>query len=201
MALSRTGSSPGEGASAIPYCKAELVGANVEGICLGLVAEWLRRLDQSPVDRVAALARGTAGHAVAGQWQRHYADDKAARRSRGSETAAADLQAQNAVLCAAGLRPAESDELYDWITPGVLPYVAGTIAETGAKHLLGMYFANGKAHTIAASSSGRRISLFDPNHGEFEARPREVENLLQRLVDRYREDGHVLMNITLQALH
>lgn len=195
-----SGVPPREGASAIPYCTAELTGANTEGICLGLSAEWLRRLGQSPADRMAALARGTASHAQAGQWQRQYADGKAVRRSSGTQTADADIQAQNAVLRAAGLSPADSDEVFDANTPDVLPYVSDTIAVSGTKHLLGLYFADGTAHTVATSSSGRRTTVFDPNHGEFEARSREVENFLESLIQRYREHGHSPVAISLQVL-
>ncbi|WP_368353531.1 MULTISPECIES: YopT-type cysteine protease domain-containing protein [Comamonadaceae] len=196
-----SGVPPREGASAIPYRTAELTGANTEGICLGLSAEWLRRLGQSPADRMAALARGSASHAQAGQWQRQYADGKAMRRSSGTQTANADIQAQNAVLRAAGLRPADSDEVFDSNTPEVLPYVSDTIAVSGTKHLLGLYFTDGTAHTVATSASGRRTTVFDPNYGEFEARSREVESLLGSLIQRYREHGHSPVAISLQVLH
>ncbi|WP_283807331.1 YopT-type cysteine protease domain-containing protein [Bradyrhizobium sp. Tv2a-2] len=66
------------------YRTAELTGANVEGICVGLTAEWFRNLSRSPSSRMNALTPGSTMHRSASVRQQQYEDEKAWRLRRGA---------------------------------------------------------------------------------------------------------------------
>ncbi|UEG46257.1 YopT-type cysteine protease domain-containing protein [Paracidovorax citrulli] len=192
-------SPPRVSTSVFAYQTAELEQANVEGICVGLVTEWLRRPNQSPSGRMAALARDTPSHAQAALRQQKYQQDKDALRAQGMGAADADMRAQNGVLREAGLRPADNEDIY---RSDALSDVARAVSTNGTRHLLGLYFTDGTAHTVATSAAGGKVTLFDPNFGEFEAPPRRMGGLMQSLSNRYeRPNGHILMAVSVQSMH
>ncbi|AVS68662.1 YopT-type cysteine protease domain-containing protein [Paracidovorax avenae] len=192
-------SPPRHSTSLFNYRTAELEQANRDGICVGLVAQWLLRTERSPSDRMAALAQGTQSHAQAAWQQQQYQQGKDALRVQGMNAIDADLRSQNDMLRATGLRPAGSQESY---RPHALADVARAISRNGTRHLLGLYFTDGMAHTVATSASAGRTTLFDPNYGELEASSRSVEDLLQSLGNRYKHpNGHILRNFTVQTMH
>lgn len=196
---SGTDSPPRVSTSVFAYQTAELEQANVEGICVGLVTEWLRRPNQSPSGRMAALARDTPSHAQAALRQQQYQQDKDALRAQGMGASDADMRSQNDMLRAAGLRPADSEDIY---RSDALSDVARAVSTNGTRHLLGLYFTDGTAHTVATSAAGGKVTLFDPNFGEFEAPPRRMEGLLQSLSNRYeRPNGHILTAVSVQSMH
>ncbi|MEY9590946.1 hypothetical protein ABIA06_003237 [Bradyrhizobium yuanmingense] len=54
------------------YQTAELRGANVDGMCAGLAAEWLFNLPSSPRSRMSALQPGSQAHASAAMRRQRY---------------------------------------------------------------------------------------------------------------------------------
>lgn len=70
-----------ESTSLFQYRTADLPQANVGGICVGLAAEWLSNLHNSPRSRMTALLPGSDGHGSAAGWQQQYQDRRSEARS------------------------------------------------------------------------------------------------------------------------
>lgn len=188
--------------SVFEYRTAELSQANVEGICVGLTAEWLLRLNSGASDRVAALRPGSENHSAAATRQQQYQELKASLRRQGAASAEADLEAQNAMLRAAGLTPSGKEKKYRYGEPSSFSRMLDKISVDGSTHLLSLYFAEGTAHTIGTSASRGMTTLFDPNYGEFTVRSSELDSLFQSLGNRYRNpNGQHLSTVTTQAIY
>lgn len=152
--------------SVFEYRTAELSEANVDGICVGLTAEWLLNLNNSASNRMAALRPGSESHASAATRQQQYQDLTDSLRRQGAGSAQADLQAQNTMLQEAGLAPSGKEKKYQYGEPSSFSRMLDKITRDGSTHLLSLYFAEGGAHTIATSASKGMTTLFDPNYGE-----------------------------------
>ncbi|MCP1854358.1 MULTISPECIES: YopT-type cysteine protease domain-containing protein [unclassified Bradyrhizobium] len=167
------------------YRTAELSGANVDGICVGLAAEWLLNLAGSPSSRMSALAPGAENHASAAVRQQRYEDLKALLRSdRAVEST--NLQAKTAMLREAGLEPANNQTQYEFGTSSEIARIVNEVTHYPSVHLISLRFEPRGAHTIATSTSNGMTTLFDPNYGEFTVRSDQMGELFKSLVDRYR---------------
>lgn len=189
--------------SLFEYRTADLRDANVDGICVGLTAEWFRNLNNSPSTRMSALTPGSQTHASAAERQQQYQNLKDQLRSRGAGSSQADLQAQNTILEDAGLEPAGEEKRFAFGKSSNVKRMVNEINEDGSNHLLSLYFAEGGAHTVATSASNGRTTVFDPNYGEFTVRsdPDQMASLLQSLANRYRNpNGQHLSTITTQRM-
>ncbi|WP_168193280.1 YopT-type cysteine protease domain-containing protein [Bradyrhizobium sp. NAS96.2] len=185
--------------SLFQYRTAELHEANVDGICVGLTAEWLSNLSNSPSTRMSALAPGSRTHDSAAARQERYQDFKDELRRRGAGASQADLEAQNRVLRGANLDPSGKEKVYEF---GKHSNMVRKITDDGSKYLLSLYFAEGGSHVVATSTLDGSTTLFDPNYGEFTAQPDEMEGLLQSLANRYRNpNGQHLSTITTQKIN
>ncbi|WP_157637257.1 YopT-type cysteine protease domain-containing protein [Cupriavidus sp. UYPR2.512] len=184
------------------YRTAELSNANANGICVGLTAAWLlNRNNNSAPDRMAALMPGSVAHGLASQWQEQYQTHKAALRSRGMSASQADLDAQNAMLNEAGLKPSGREKKYRFNDPMSLSNLCKEIAKGGSTHLLSLYFASGNAHIVATSTSNGQTVLFDPNYGEFNVASHDVDSLIQSLSNRYKNPNRQhLSTVTTQRV-
>ncbi|WP_244431537.1 YopT-type cysteine protease domain-containing protein [Bradyrhizobium yuanmingense] len=185
------------------YRTADLRDANVDGICVGLTAEWFRNLNNSPSTRMSALTPGSQTHTSAAERQQQYQNLKDQLRSRGAGSSQADLQAQNTILEDAGLEPAGEEKRFAFGKSSNVKRMVNEINEDGSNHLLSLYFAEGGAHTVATSASNGRTTVFDPNYGEFTVRsdPDQMASLLQSLANRYRNpNGQHLSTITTQRM-
>lgn len=198
---SSSGSPARPSTSVFEYRTAELSGANVNGICVGLTAEWLADRHGSAAERMAALTPGSGGHTLAAQRQEQYQAHKDDLRHHGMRAPQADLEAQNAVLREAGLSPSGSEKIYDFNDPVRARSLFEKIAKDGSTQLLSLYFSEGGAHTVATSTSNRTTTLFDPNYGEFEVASNDVESLFQSLSNRYKNpNGQHLSTVTTQRM-
>ncbi|MGY3695765.1 MULTISPECIES: YopT-type cysteine protease domain-containing protein [Bradyrhizobium] len=189
--------------SLFDYRTADLRDANVDGICVGLTAEWFRNLNNSPPTRMRALTPGSQTHASAAERQQQYQNLKDQLRSRGADSSHADLRAQNAILEEAGLEPAGEEKRFAFGKSSNVERMVNEINKDRSNHLLSLYFAEGGAHTVATSASNGTTTLFDPNFGEFTVRsdPNQMASLLQSLADRYRNpNGQHLSTITTQRM-
>lgn len=110
-ASSSTNSPARPSTSVFEYRTAELSEANVDGICVGLTAEWLLNLNNGASNRMAALRPGSESHASAGMRQQQYQDLKDSLRRQGARSAQADFQAQNTMLQEAGLAPSGKEKI------------------------------------------------------------------------------------------
>ncbi|KRR06167.1 peptidase C58 [Bradyrhizobium valentinum] len=188
--------------SLFQYRTAELPQANVNGICVGLTAEWLRNLNNSPSARMNALIPGSQRHYSATVRQQQYQDLKDQLRSEGAGAPQADLQAQNTILQEAGLAPSGKEKKYSFGEPSRFSRMLEKITEDGSNYLLSLYFAEGGAHTVATSASNGMTTLFDPNYGEFTVQPDQIAGLFQSLANRYRNpNGQHLSTVTTQKMH
>ncbi|WP_284271988.1 YopT-type cysteine protease domain-containing protein [Bradyrhizobium iriomotense] len=184
------------------YRTAELNDANVDGICVGLTAEWFCILSSSPSERMSALTPGSQRHASAAVRQERYQDHKDYLRRGGAGASQADLEAQNRVLREANLAPSGKEKVYKFGDSSSLSRMVGKITDDGSKYLLSLYFAEGGSHVVATSALNGRTTLFDPNYGELTAHPGEMEGLLQSLANRYRNpNGQTLTTITTQKIY
>ncbi|MBB4189007.1 YopT-type cysteine protease-like protein [Sinorhizobium terangae] len=189
--------------SLFEYRTADLHEANVDGICVGLTAEWFRNLNNSPSTRMGVLTPGSQTHASAAARQRQYETLKDQLRSRGAGSSQADLQAQNTMLEEAGLEPAGEEKRFAFGKSSNVRRMVNEINEDGSNHLLSLYFAEGGSHVVATSASNGTTTLFDPNYGEFTVRsdPDQVTSLLQSLANRYRNPNRQhLSTITTQRM-
>ena len=168
------------------YRTAELSNANRSGNCVGLTAEWLLvRKCGTASERMEASKPGSRKHMAAAHRQLQYHNTKAMLRSRRAEEEAADLQAHNTVLQQVNLSPSEVQKKYKFADADRFMDLLNDITRNGAVHLVGLYFADGSAHTVATSTSGLETTLFDPNHGEFTAPSYEADRLLMALARHY----------------
>ncbi|WP_342724117.1 YopT-type cysteine protease domain-containing protein [Bradyrhizobium sp. B097] len=189
--------------SLFEYRTADLRDANVDGICVGLTAEWFRLLNNSPSTRMSALTPGSQTHASAAERQQQYQNLKDRLRSRGLESSQADFEAQNTVLEDAGLEPTGEEKRFAFGKSSNVKRMVNEINEDGSNHLLSLYFAEGGAHTVATSASNATITVFDPNYGEFTVRsdPDQMASFFQSLAHRYRDpNGQHLSTITTQRM-
>ncbi|WP_439410194.1 YopT-type cysteine protease domain-containing protein [Bradyrhizobium sp. DASA03076] len=188
--------------SLFDYRTAELNDANVDGICVGLTAEWFCILSSSPSERMSALTPGSQRHTSAAMRQEQYQDHKDYLRRGGAGAAQADLEAQNRVLREANLAPSGKEKVYEFGDSSSLSRMVEKIADDGSKYLLSLYFAEGGSHVVATSALNGTTTLFDPNYGELTAHPGEMEGLLQSLANRYRNpNGQTLTTITTQKIY
>lgn len=188
--------------SLFEYRTAELHEANVDGICVGLTAEWFSILSNTPSARMRALTPGSQRHRAAAVWQEQYQNMKDDLRREGAGTSQADLEAQNSVLREAGLQPSGKEKVYEFGDPSSLSRMVEKITNDGSKHLLSLYFAEGGSHVVATSASNGSTTLFDPNYGEFTVQPEEMEGLWQSLANRYRNPNQqYLTTITTQKIY
>ncbi|WP_445219697.1 YopT-type cysteine protease domain-containing protein [Bradyrhizobium sp. Pa8] len=188
--------------SLFQYRTAELRDANVNGICVGLVAEWLANLNRSPSSRMNALTPGSQMHHSAAARQQQYQNRKDQLRSEGAGASEADLDAQNTILREAGLAPSGREKVYRFGEPSSVSRMLGKISEDGSTYLLSLYFVEGGAHTVATSTSDGRITLFDPNFGEFTVQSSQGDELFQSLSNRYRNpNGQHLSTVTTQKMY
>lgn len=188
--------------SVFEYRTAELSGANVNGICVGLLAGWLlNRNNSSGAGRMAALQPGSEGHELAAQRQEQYQTHKDALRRQGMRASQADLEAQNAMLSAAGLEPAGREKKYRFNDPASAASLFEKIAKDGSTQLLSLFFAEGGAHVVATSTSNGETTLFDPNYGEFSVASHDVDSLFESLSNRYKNpNGQHLSTVTTQRM-
>ncbi|WP_284283771.1 YopT-type cysteine protease domain-containing protein [Mesorhizobium amorphae] len=197
----RTSSPARPRTSLFEYRTAELREANVSGICIGLIAEWLLNVNNSASARMNALIPGSQGHASAAVRQQQYQDLKDLLLSRGVETNEADLEAQNTMLQEAGLAPSGKETKFKFGESSGFSRMLATISQNRSNHLLSLHFAEGGAHTVATSTSNETTTLFDPNYGEFTARSNQMASLFQSLATSYRNpNGRYLSIVTAQRM-
>ncbi|MCA1437334.1 C58 family peptidase [Bradyrhizobium sp. BRP20] len=182
-------SSPSSPARPIPplfgYRTAELSEANVNGICVGLAAEWIRNLPSSPSSRMRALRPGTETHSSAAVLQQRYERLKAAESSHNS-------QARSTMLREAGLEPSAEQKRYRFGTSSRIGQIVSEVTHDPSIYLVSLRFAEGDAHMIATSTSNGMTTLFDPNYGEFTVRSNQMGELFKSLADRYRNPPNEL---------
>ncbi|QOZ11722.1 YopT-type cysteine protease domain-containing protein [Bradyrhizobium sp. CCBAU 51765] len=166
------------------YRTAELSGANVNGICVGLAAEWLLNLPSSPSSRMRALRPGTQNHSSAAMRQQRYEDLKRLLRRNRAE-GSHDLQAKSTMLREAGLEPFAQETRYRSGT-SCIEQIVNEVADDRSIYFVSLRFAAGGAHTIVTSTSNGMTTLFDPNYGEFTVRSDQMGELFNSLADRYR---------------
>ncbi|PAY08602.1 peptidase C58 [Bradyrhizobium sp. UFLA03-84] len=166
------------------YRTAELPGANVDGICVGLAAEWLLNLASSPSSRMSALIPGAQSHASAAVRQQRYEELKALLRIDRPDDST-NLQAKTAMLREAGLEPANNQTRYEFGTSSGIAQIVNEVTHDPSDYLIGLRFKPRGAHTIATSTSNGMTTLFDPNYGEFSVRSNQMGELFKSLGDRY----------------
>ncbi|MBO4227519.1 MULTISPECIES: YopT-type cysteine protease domain-containing protein [Bradyrhizobium] len=182
------------------YRTAELPGANVDGICVGLAAEWLLNLPSSPSSRMRALRPGSQSHASAAVRQQRYQDLWSLLRSDGAP-GSHNLHAISRTMREAGLDPSREQTRYGFGTSSHIAQIVNEIAQDPSVYLLSLRFAEGGAHTIATSTSNGMTTLFDPNYGEFTVRSNEMGDLFRSLGDRYRNlNGYDIATVTTQKV-
>ncbi|MCA1510265.1 YopT-type cysteine protease domain-containing protein [Bradyrhizobium sp. NBAIM01] len=160
------------------YRTAELPEANVNGICVGLAAEWIRNLPSSPRSRMSALRPGTQTHSSAAGRQQRYEELKTAGGSH-------NPQARSTMLREAGLAPSAERTGYRFGTSSRIDQIVNEVTQDPSIYLVSLRFTGGGAHTMATSTSNGRTTLFDPNYGEFNVRPDQMGDLFKSLADRY----------------
>ncbi|WP_456748745.1 YopT-type cysteine protease domain-containing protein [Bradyrhizobium sp. USDA 4354] len=182
------------------YRTAELPEANVNGICVGLVAEWLLNLPSSPSSRMRALRPGTQDNNSAAMRQQRYEDLKSLLRSDRAE-GSHNLQAKSTILREAGLEPFAEQTRYRFGTSSRIDQIVNEVTDDGSIYLVSLRFAAGGAHTIATSTSNGTTTLFDPNYGEFTVRSDQMSDLFRSLADRYRNpNGHDISTVVTQRM-
>ncbi|MDA9497817.1 YopT-type cysteine protease domain-containing protein [Bradyrhizobium sp. CCBAU 11357] len=184
---------------------ATLAEANVDGICVGLIGEWLRNLPNSPRSRMNALEPESKAHRAAAEMQDKYQDIRARLRREGVNHSEANMRAKNTVLReATGLELIGEESVYSFDKPEERLRMRQQITADGSKHLLSLRFADVQPrHAIATSASNGEITLFDPNYGEFTGPSEEswTKELFQRLSNRYRSpNGLIISTITTQEM-
>ncbi|EHK54652.1 nodulation protein NopT [Mesorhizobium alhagi CCNWXJ12-2] len=190
-----------ESTSLFQYRTAELPQANVGGICVGLAAEWLSNLHNSPGSRMTALLPGSDGHGSAAGWQQQYMELRSEARSQGAGSSQANLEAKTSTLHAAGLQPSNKEKVYTFDEPASFSRMLGKITADGSKYLLSLRFNEGERHSVATSALDGRTTLFDPNYGEFTVQSDQTGSLFNSLANRYRNpNGLHLSTITAQKM-
>ncbi|MDA9413972.1 peptidase C58 [Bradyrhizobium sp. CCBAU 11430] len=180
---SELSSTPSSVRSLFNYRTAELSEANVNGICVGLVAEWLLDLPSSPSSRMRALLPDTEKHRSAASRQEQYEKLKAQLINDGAD--GGNLQARSTTLRKAGLEPFAEDTRYRFDTSSCIEIVK-EITKDESIYLVRMGFAGGGAHIIATVTSNGATTLFDPNYGEFDVPSGQLGGLFKSLAERYR---------------
>ncbi|WP_246786017.1 YopT-type cysteine protease domain-containing protein [Bradyrhizobium sp. SBR1B] len=182
------------------YRTAELPGANVSGICVGLAAEWLLNLPSSPSTRMRALHPGTENHRSAATRQQRYEELKRLLQNERAE-GSLNLQAKSSMLREAGLEPSTGQTRYRFGTSGRTARIANKLTNDPSVYLVGLRFSGRGAHTIATSTSDGMTTLFDPNHGEFTVRSEQMGRLLESLAERYSSlNGLNISNVVTQRV-
>ncbi|WP_342723646.1 YopT-type cysteine protease domain-containing protein [Bradyrhizobium sp. B097] len=182
-ALPSSSSSSSSEAPIIPlseYRTAKLRGANVDGICTGLAAEWLLNLPSSPSSRMRALRPGSQTHASAAMRQRRYEDLK------GQFQGNLSFQPKDIMFQEAGLRPSQERRAYVLGTSSQIAEIANEVSKDPSIYLFSLRFAGDGAHSVMTSTSNGMTTLFDPNYGEFAVRSDRMSDLLRSLLDDYR---------------
>jgi hypothetical protein len=138
------------------------------GACLALSGIWLQNTHRSAASRIQHL-RGDGA-------------DAAVNFSQLYETS----HGMQALFTEMGIDTPEPNQMpvVDIMTneETAMDEIATAISRNGTKHLL---LLNGLAggHAIACSrGDGGRVNMFDPNLGEFAARPSEVINVLRGII-------------------
>lgn len=167
------------------YRTAELPEANVNGICLGLAAEWLLDLNSSPSSRMSALQPGAQNHASAAVRQKQYEDAKTELRNAGAG-GSHDFQARGKMLSDAGLHPSNEQTRYRFGSSSRINKIVNEITADPSEYVLSLRFAAGGRHSIATSTSNGMTTLFDPNYGEFTVRSDQMGEVFKSLAERYR---------------
>ncbi|WP_244547352.1 YopT-type cysteine protease domain-containing protein [Bradyrhizobium sp. Gha] len=166
------------------YRTAELPGANVSGICVGLAAEWLLSLPSSPSSRMRALRPGAENHRSAAMRQQRYEELKTLLQSENAGRSN-NFQAKSSMLREAGLEPSTAETRYGFGTSSRIAPMVNELTNEASVYLVSLRFATGGAHTIATSTSNGMTTLFDPNYGEFAVRSEQMGALFKSLADRY----------------
>ncbi|KRQ16731.1 YopT-type cysteine protease domain-containing protein [Bradyrhizobium manausense] len=175
--------------SVFQYRTAELRDANVQNICVGLVAGWLPNLAQSPRSRMTALSRGSNGHHSAASSQQRYEDNFRSLREDGVEGAEANFRARATLLRQAGFFPANDGITYAFGDTEQFLELKDKIVSDGRTYLLSLAFERDgrqEHHLVATSASDEIVTLFDPNYGEFTIEPADVGEFFRSLANRYR---------------
>ncbi|VIO69955.1 Cysteine protease avirulence protein AvrPphB [Bradyrhizobium ivorense] len=182
------------------YRTAELPGANVNGICVGLAAEWLLNLHSSPSSRMSALHPGAQNHASAAARQQRYAEIKTLLRNDGA-AGSHNLQARSTMLHEAGLQPSAEQTRYRFGSSSRIAQIVNEVTADPSIYLIGLRFAAGGGHTIATSTSNGMTTLFDPNYGEFTVRSDQMGEVFKSLAERYRNPNqHDISTVVTQRM-
>ncbi|WP_456739932.1 MULTISPECIES: YopT-type cysteine protease domain-containing protein [unclassified Bradyrhizobium] len=199
---SRSDSSPATGSvrPLFEYRIAELPGANVSGICVGLAAEWLLNLPSSPSSRMRALRPGAENHRSAAMRQQRYEELKTLVRRENAE-GSNDFRAKSSMLREAGLEPSTAETRYRFGTSSQIAPIVDELAHEASVYFVSLRFAAGGGHTIATSTSNGTTTLFDPNYGEFTIRSEQMRALFKSLADRYSSlNGHDISTVVTQRI-
>ncbi|MDA9406026.1 YopT-type cysteine protease domain-containing protein [Bradyrhizobium sp. CCBAU 45384] len=166
------------------YRTAELSEANVSGICVGLVAEWLISLPSSPSSRMRALLPGTENHSSAARRQGQYEQVVTLLKEDGAE-GSHSLQAKSAMLRDAGLEASAEQTGYRFGTSSCIDEIVQEVTQDASRYWVRLNFVGGGAHSIATATSNGTTTLFDPNYGEFAVAPDRLGGLFKSLAERY----------------
>nr|WP_225159345.1 YopT-type cysteine protease domain-containing protein [Bradyrhizobium sp. BRP56] len=183
------------------YRTAELPEANVNGICVGLVVEWLLNLHSSPSSRMSALHPGTQNHVSAAARQRRYDEIRTELRKNGP-AGSHNLQARSAMLQEADLQPSDEQSRYSFGSSSGMAQMVSEVTADPSIYLIGLRFAAGGKHTIATSTSNAMTTLFDPNYGEFTVRSDQMDEVFKSLAERYRKppNRHEISTVVTQRV-
>ncbi|UVO30202.1 YopT-type cysteine protease domain-containing protein [Bradyrhizobium arachidis] len=203
--LANSTSSPRMSTSVFQYRTAELRDANVQNICVGLVAGWLSNLAQSPSSRMAALSPGSNGHRSAARSQQRYEDIFRSLREDDVERSEANFRARATVVTDAGFFPSNEGNTYAFGDTEQFSELKDKIVSDGRTYLLSLSFERDgrqEHHLVATSASDEIVTLFDPNYGEFTIEPADVREFFRSLANRYRSPPNrmELLSITTQRV-
>lgn len=157
VSLTPPSSSPGSSPSPsqrpiIPlfeYRTAGLRGANVDGICAGLAAEWLLNLPSSPRSRMSALRPGSQTHVSAAMRQQRYEELK----NRLQDNQPEDFQPRDIMLQEAGLQPSKRRWGYQFGRSSEIAGIVDEVTEDPSVYLLSLRFPEGwPGHLVATST-------------------------------------------------
>lgn len=166
------------------YRTAELSEANVSGICVGLVAEWLLSLPSNPSSRMRALLPGTENHSSAARRQGEYERVLTSLKEDTAE-GSHNLQAKSTMLRNAGLEPSGEQTGYRFGTSSRIDKIVKEVTRDASRYWVRLNFVGGGGHSIATATSNGTTTLFDPNHGEFAVASDRVGGLFKSLAERY----------------
>ncbi|WP_049823358.1 YopT-type cysteine protease domain-containing protein [Bradyrhizobium sp. WSM2254] len=180
------------------YRTAALRGANVDGICAGLAAEWLLNLPSSPSSRMSALRPGSQTYASAAMRQQRYEELKDRLQSNEAE----GPQPKDIMLQEAGLQPSERRIGYEFSRSSEIAGIVNEVTEDPSVYLLSLRFPEGwPGHLVATSTSNGMTTLFDPNYGEFAVASDQVGDLLRSFADDCTNDsGRYVVTVVTQRM-